>query len=89
MAAEDARRSCVDCHTSDSALLTTLYRHRVRENRTRVGFINGVVFNDAYIIGMTRNVALDRASVIGFVATLIGIGAHATGRWRARRRTAT
>lgn len=86
LAAEDARRACVDCHTADSALLTKLYRHRVREERTRAGFINATVFNDAYIIGMTRNVALDRASVAAFVAALTLIAAHAAARWRATRK---
>ncbi|MBT3267098.1 nitrate reductase [Candidatus Poribacteria bacterium] len=83
LAAEDARRSCVDCHTAGSVLLTKLYRHRVRDGRTRAGFINAAVFNDAYIIGMTRNVALDRVSVGAFVAVLVAIAAHAVGRSRA------
>lgn len=83
LAAEDARRACVDCHTKDSVLLTKLYRGRVQDDRARVGFVNGVVLNDAYIIGMTRNLALDRASVAVFLAVLIAVGLHALGRWRA------
>ncbi len=84
--AKSAERLCVMCHTRDSILLTTLYKHRINENRERAGFTNSVVFNEAYIIGMTRNVYLDWASNLLFLCTVLGIMCHALLRIVASKR---
>lgn len=83
---EDAVKNCVECHTTNSILLTKLYRFQSKEERQKNGFINSIVFNNAYVIGMTRNVLLDRISVILFAATIIGLVMHGGGRWFMHRR---
>jgi hypothetical protein len=81
-----AERMCEQCHTRDSILLTKLYRHRTAEKRQNVGFVNSVVFNEAYIIGMTRNIFLDWVSNILFACVLMGIAGHALLRTIMSRR---
>lgn len=83
---EAVERNCVTCHSKDSALLSRLYKHRAKEERQMSGYINGMLNNDAYIIGMTRSAAVDTLSVVLVGATLAGIGGHALLRWRASRR---
>lgn len=82
----EALRDCVGCHSRDSRLLATLYRHTVREQRARVGFVNATLLNDAYVIGATRNLWLDRLSVAAFGAAVLGLLAHGGARWARRRR---
>jgi hypothetical protein len=81
-----AERMCEQCHTRNSILLTTLYRHRTTESRQNTGFINSVVFNEAYIIGMTRNIFFDWVSNILFALVLLGISGHAILRATMSRR---
>ncbi|GIX07491.1 MAG: hypothetical protein KatS3mg115_1894 [Candidatus Poribacteria bacterium] len=84
--AEEAEQNCVACHSRNSILLTKLYRHRTQEARERLGFVNSVILNDAYLVGATRNLLLDRLSVVLFGLTVLGLGLHGMGRWLARRR---
>jgi thiosulfate reductase cytochrome b subunit len=81
-----AERKCVACHSTNSILLTKLYSHRVAETRTKGGFLYSVVFNDAYIIGMTRNVILDHIVLTILCLMLLAFTAHAGGRWVTRRK---
>ena len=88
--AEKAEKNCVACHSADSTLRVRLYRHLVKEERNEVGFINSVILNEAYVIGATRNLYLDKA--FGIVAALVigGISLHSllriiSGLWRRRR----
>ncbi|MDZ7639587.1 MAG: cytochrome c3 family protein [Bryobacterales bacterium] len=83
---EEAVRNCVDCHSQESRLLTKLYRHRVDEERQRAGFLNSVVLNDAYLVGMTRNKYLDWLSIAMALLTALGITMHAVGRYLAIRK---
>ena len=88
--AEKAEKRCVACHSADSTLRLRLYKHLVSEERSKVGFINSVILNEAYVVGATRNVYLDMA--FGIVAALVigGIGFHTVLRiiagWLRRRR---
>lgn len=82
----DAVRNCVECHSKESRLMSKLYVHRVEEERQTAGFLNSVVLNDAYVVGMTRNQYLDAASIGLAIITLIGILLHALGRYLARRK---
>ena len=84
--AEHAVRHCEDCHSANSILLTKLYKYTVQENRQKLGFINSVALNDAYIIGMTRNIILDRLSFTLLGLMLLGLAAHGFGRWYSARR---
>ncbi len=84
--AKQANRACVACHTGDSILLSQLYRHQMLQERQKGGFINSMVMNDAYIIGMTRNRWLDIMSVAMLALTLAGLAAHGFGRWLAAKK---
>ncbi len=77
---ERSEKNCIVCHARDSILLTTLYKFQVAEERDRFGFINAVMFGDTYVIGGTRNVWLDRGSFLILVATIMGLGGHASLR---------
>jgi hypothetical protein len=83
---EDAVRNCVECHSQESRLLSKLYLHRVQEEREQAGFLNSVVLNDAYLVGMTRNKYLDWLSIGMAMLTALGIFLHALGRYFAGRK---
>ncbi len=75
---EKAEEECVSCHSADSSLRTRLYRYLVREDRMeKVGFINGFILNDAYVVGATRNELLDRISFWAVGLVLAGLAFHA------------
>jgi predicted CXXCH cytochrome family protein len=78
--AAQAEKLCAECHTANSILMAKLYRYQTKEEREKTGFINSVALNNAYIIGMTRNLLLDRLSVVIFGLALFGIIIHAGGR---------
>jgi len=73
---EEAIHDCIECHSSDSRLMTTLYKHRVKETRTKNGFLNGVMVDDTFVIGANRNPILNKGSVIIFLLTIGGILIH-------------
>jgi predicted CXXCH cytochrome family protein len=79
--ADRAERQCEACHTRDSVLLGKLYRYRMNEVTQKAGFVNSVVLNDAYVIGMTRNEILDRGSIAAVLLALLGVMLHGAGRW--------
>jgi hypothetical protein len=84
--ARRAEKNCESCHTKDSILLTKLHKYRIQESERSAGFINGVVLNDTYIIGMTRHPVLDLFGILAVVGTALGVTAHGLGRWIAARR---
>lgn len=79
--AEKAVRKCVECHSTNSILMASLYKHQASEKRNELGFYNGVIMNEAYVIGANRNYYLNLASIIIFGMVLVGIGIHATLRY--------
>lgn len=78
---EFALKECESCHRRDSVLLTKLYQYQSLEERQKGGFINALVLNNAYIIGMTRNVVLDWFGLIFIGMTFLGVSAHGLARW--------
>jgi hypothetical protein len=62
-------------------LATKLYSHLALKERAEEGWLNAVLFNNAYLIGATRNRWLDWAMWILAGLTIFGVGAHAAGRW--------
>lgn len=86
--AEKAERNCVACHSANSTLRVRLYRHLVEEEREKVGFVNSVILNEAYVIGATRNRYLDLAFGLAVAVTAGGIALHGLARFLAglRRR---
>jgi predicted CXXCH cytochrome family protein len=74
---EKAQRFCVDCHSTNSSLLTRLYRYQVGEERVNAaGFVNAYVLTQAYVVGVTRNTFLDSVSLIVFITVLAALGGH-------------
>lgn len=72
---EQAVRKCTECHSSDSRLMATLYKFQSKEKRS-TGFLNGVIVNDSYVIGATRNFYLNVLSLIIFGGLLLVIMVH-------------
>ena len=72
---KDAVRNCTECHSRDSRLMHTLYKFQVQEGR-KAGFINGIIINDAYVIGANQNVIMNRLSVLLFLMTFLVIAVH-------------
>ncbi len=86
LTADQAVKHCEDCHSANSILLTKLYKYNIQETRQKYGFMNSIALNEAYIIGMTRNIILDRMSFIILGLMVIGISAHGVARWLSGRR---
>jgi len=79
--ADQSVRNCVECHSTNSILMASLYKHQAVEKRNSLGFYNGVIMNEAYVIGANRNYYLNIASIVIFIMVLIGIAIHATLRY--------
>lgn len=71
-----AVKRCVECHSTNSLLLQTLYKYQSKEQISRNGFFNAVILNKSYVIGATRNYFLNIASVIILIIILLGISIH-------------
>ncbi len=75
-----AVRNCIECHSSSSILMGSLYKHQAIESRGKLGFVNAVILNEAYVIGANRNKVLSFAGVMIFLLTLGGISVHIVAR---------
>jgi len=84
--ANEAVRNCVECHSTNSILMASLYKHQIQERRSRFGFFNPAITTDAYIIGANRNYYFNIISVVIFGLVLLGIAIHATLRYINYRR---
>ncbi len=76
-------RSCDDCHSKGSTLLNQLYSYRSAQTMAKQGLLSTTVFNQAYVVGMSRNVLIDRLALGLLGLTLLGLIAHGVGRYRA------
>jgi hypothetical protein len=75
-----AVKRCVECHSTNSMLMATLYKYKIKEGRSKTGFFNGVIMNESYVIGANRNYYLGILSLAMFGFVLLGIITHATLR---------
>jgi predicted CXXCH cytochrome family protein len=75
-----AVKRCVECHSTNSVLMASLYKYKVKEGRSKAGFYNGLIMNESYIIGANRNYYLGLLSIIMFGCVIAGIAIHATLR---------
>jgi len=73
---EEAIRRCSGCHSRNSILLATLYKHQVKEARNKYGFFNAIVKNDVFLIGANRSEIINLISLIMFGLTFAGIFVH-------------
>ncbi len=84
---DEARRDCATCHTVDSALRATLYRHLHSGEASARGLQNAAIARSSYVIGATRNTTLDAGAILAVLAVLLGVLGHGFLRWvMARRR---
>jgi hypothetical protein len=79
---EAAVRRCNECHSKNSLLMSSLYKFRSLEQRRKVGFVNGVILNESYVIGANRNKYLNLISLIIFVLVIGVIVVHIAFRIR-------
>jgi len=86
LSAAESNQNCVECHSRDGELLAQLYVHRAEQEREQKGFFSHAVYNDAYIIGMSRSPIIDRIGLAIVVLMILGIGAHGYGRYLAHKR---
>lgn len=82
---ETAVRTCNECHSTDSRLLQTLYQFQAKQERNEQGFFNGVILNNSYVIGATRNFYFNLVSVILLGLTIVAIFIHLGLRLRAAK----
>jgi len=75
-----AVKKCAECHSKNSILMASLYKHEAKESRKKYGFINGVILNEAYVIGANRNPTLVTLTIVLFLLTLGGISIHIIAR---------
>jgi hypothetical protein len=73
---ENAVKNCVECHSTSTILMASLYKYQNIEGRKERGFLNAVILNEAYVIGANRNEYLNLISIILFGLTLAGIIIH-------------
>jgi hypothetical protein len=83
---EKALKNCVECHSTNSILVQSLYKFQTKEERNKEGFINAVILNNSYVIGATRNYYLNLLSFIIFGSTLIALTIHGWMRWSSKKR---
>ena len=80
LAKDKAVKKCVECHSQNSLLQATLYKHQIQEKRDKQGFLNASILTETYVIGANRNKFLNLASLGIFGLVVIGIAIHAVLR---------
>jgi NAD-dependent SIR2 family protein deacetylase len=86
MPKEKAVKNCESCHSKNSILMTKLYKFEHKESREKMGFINGVLLSEAYVIGSTRNKIMDNASFLIFGLAFFGIAVHGFIRFMSNKK---
>lgn len=87
LAAADSARDCVGCHSADARLRQRLYDFRSAEELERSGWLSKAIYNEAYVVGLSRNPTIDRLALAGLGVMVLLLIGHAAGRylvWRDR-----
>jgi hypothetical protein len=74
---EKAVKLCVECHSKNSILMASLYKHIKQETQEKQGFLNAAILSQGYVIGANRNYFLNYGSLAILALVLLGICAHA------------
>jgi hypothetical protein len=74
---DKAVQKCVECHSSNSLLMASLYKFNATEKRNKLGFFNASILYESYVIGANRNYYMNLVSVIVFTMVIMGIITHA------------
>ncbi len=83
--AEQSAQNCVGCHSTDSQLLARLYHFRSEEDIARSGLLAKAIYNEAYVVGMSKSPLLDRLSLVLLGLVFLMLTAHGVGRYLAHR----
>ncbi len=75
-----AVRKCESCHSKNSILYASLYKHKVSENIQKEGIIKGLLMGDATTIGPDKSNTLNYISLAIFALTILVIMIHAALR---------
>ncbi|MEI6682804.1 MAG: cytochrome c3 family protein [Bacteroidota bacterium] len=75
-----AVRKCESCHSKNSILYASLYKHQVSENIQKEGLLKGMLMADATTIGPDKSNTLNIISIIIFGLTILAIVIHAVLR---------
>jgi hypothetical protein len=86
LGAEESNQNCVECHSQGGQLLAQLYVHRAEQEREQEGFFAHAIYNDAYIIGMSRSPLIDFIGLAVVGLMILGLGAHGYGRYLAYKK---
>lgn len=82
---DQAVKQCNECHSKNSLLMASLYKYESKAQR-QDGFFNGVIMNDAYVIGANRNEYLNYISAAVLIMVLGGIVVHIFFRIKNRKK---
>jgi hypothetical protein len=74
---EKAVKLCVECHSQNSLLTASLYKHIKQETQEKQGFLNSAILSQGYVIGANRNTFLNYGSLAIFAMVIMGIAGHA------------
>jgi Zn finger protein HypA/HybF involved in hydrogenase expression len=74
---ELAVKKCVECHSQNSILMASLYKFQIMEDRSKLGFSNAALLDNAYLIGANRNYYLNVISIVFYGLILLVILIHA------------
>jgi len=85
--AKESNLTCVNCHSGSQPLLSRLYAYRSKEDLARDGLFAKAVFNEAYVVGMSRSPLIDGLGLAVIGLTALGLAAHGVGRYRACQRS--
>ena len=78
---EKAVKLCVECHSQNSLLMASLYKHIRQETQEKQGFLNAAILSQGYVIGANRNYFLNYGSLAIFAMVILGIATHAILRY--------
>jgi len=73
---DQAVKRCTECHSEDSRLLSTLYKHQSKEFRNDGGFMNAIILNQSYVVGANPNKILGLLSFIIFGGLIAVVFIH-------------
>jgi hypothetical protein len=62
-------------------MVSRLYAFLAVQRRAEHGWVNEILFNEAYVTGAIRNRWLDWATLGLTGLTVLGVAAHGAGRW--------
>lgn len=80
---EEAVKKCVECHSSDSRLLGSLYKYRLETGGT---LLQDEVIGDAVLIGARRSTSVNLVSNLLIIATALIIVGHSVLRIISRKK---